>query len=270
MFVGGNPRGFSLIEVVIVLAIGAILVTLLTVVAARSVQSSNESSTQQQVQQVFAAIVGNPAAGNYGYLGDMGRLPTALSELATQGTQIGHHFSDPPPSGSTAHVGNLGIGWRGPYLGGPFSSADLFLDSWGQPLTYTSSGAAAGQVVSPGVDGVVGTSDDIAFPVQLPAQTTGTLIVNVRVNTIPQPSGLSVSVYSASNGEQGAAVTQTTSSVGTGRPFRFTLPHGATAVVATHTASNNVTVSRTVSVQVRAGTQVTLPIVMTTTGTVAM
>lgn len=270
--VTGGRQGFSLLELVVVLAIGAVLVAMLTVVAGRSVESSNEAATRRQVQRLFSAIIGNPEAGNFGYLGDMGHLPTALADLATVGSQIAYHFGDPPPSGSTAHTANLGIGWRGPYVTGPFSAADLLTDSWGQSLRYDSTGVTvpAGQVVSLGPDGAYGTSDDIAYPVQLPVQTTGTLIVNVIVSNIPQPSGLTVSVYSPVKGEQGTAVTQTTASAGSGKPFRFSVPHGVSAVVATHTSSNNVTVSRTVSVQVRAGTQVTLPIVMNTTGTVAM
>lgn len=263
-----RTAGFSLIETVISLAVAATLVVLLSAVAGRAIQSSKESATQQDVQAMFQAIVGDPSRASFGFLGDMGRLPATLAELVTQGAQIGYHFSDPPPSGATQHIGNAGIGWRGPYLTGPFATADLLNDRWGQALTYTASGASAGQILSGGPDGVAGNTDDIAFPVQLPVQTTGTIIVTVIVNTIPQPTGLSVSVYSVSNGEQAAAITQTTAANGK-VPFRFTVPHGVSMVVATHT-SGSIVVTRTVSMAVTAGTQVATTIIMSTTGTVDM
>jgi prepilin-type N-terminal cleavage/methylation domain-containing protein len=259
-----SRRGFSLIEMVVTLSVAAILVALLGVVASRAMQSSREAETEQQTQDAFTAILGNPAGGNFGYLGDMGRLPTTLSELVTQGTQTAFHTQD----GATPHKGNVGTGWRGPYLTAPFASSEIFNDPWGQALSYTNTGSSAGQIVSGGPDGTVSTADDISFPVQLPVNTTGKLVVTVTVNRIPQPSGLTVSVYSASNGEQGTPVTQTTAAAGA-VPFSFTVPHGPSVVLATHT-QGSITVTRTVTVQVAAGTQVATTITMQTSATVSM
>jgi prepilin-type N-terminal cleavage/methylation domain-containing protein len=255
-----HDHGFTLIEIVISLGVAAALAALLGVAVSRALQSAKETQTQQQVQQTFNAIVGNPAQGNFGFFGDMGRLPASLTELVTQGEQVAYH--------TTGNVGTVGTGWRGPYLTAPYATSDIFKDSWGQSLTYTNTGSTAGQIVSGGADGVVGNSDDISFPVQLPVKTTGTLVVTVVVNTIAQPTGLSVSVYSTSNGNQGAATTQTTASLGA-VPFTFTVPHGATVIVATHTAGA-ITVTRTVTVQVSAGTQIATTIQMSTSATVSM
>ncbi len=259
-----DSSGFSLLEVVVALAVAAALVTMLGVVASRAMQSSRESQTQEQNRRIFNAIVGDPTRGSFGFLGDMGRLPATLSELVTQGSQTAFHTQD----GSTPHQGNVGAGWRGPYLTSPFTTTDLFNDPWGQALSYTNTSSTAGQIISSGPDGTLSNADDISFPVQLPVNTTGKLLVTVVVNSIPQPSGLTVSIYSTSNGEQGTPVTQTTAAAGA-VPFSFTVPHGPSVVKATHT-QGTITVTRTVTVQVAAGTQVASRITMTTSATVQM
>src|SRR5687767_11152829 len=86
-------RGFTLIEVVIVLGVIAVLAAFLAPLAFQGIQSSRETATTTQVERIFLAIVGEPSKGNFGYLGDMGRLPATLDELVTQGSQVGFHTS---------------------------------------------------------------------------------------------------------------------------------------------------------------------------------
>jgi prepilin-type N-terminal cleavage/methylation domain-containing protein len=254
-------RGFTILELVVVLAVIAALTALLAPTAFESIGSSRLASTEDQVRRIFVSIVGDPERGNFGYLGDMGRLPTALSELVTQGTQTAWHTSD----SGVAHKGAVGTGWRGPYLTGASDTGDLFRDAWGQTLTYS-----AGQITSGGPDGQIATTgDNIVYPVQTPVQTTGTIIVTVIVNEIPQPGGLTVRVYSTSNGEQGAAVTQTTTTPSAGLPFRFTVPHGTSVIETSHT-SGTTTVTRTTTVDVAAGTQLSRTIIMRTSASVSM
>lgn len=260
-----NRRGFTLIEIIIVLAVLAVLLGMLTPMVLRSVQSSSEDATRQDVERIFKAIVGDPQKENFGYLGDMGRLPTTLSELVARGSQPAFHTAD----GAVEHVGGVGSGWRGPYLTGQFETSDLFKDPWGQPFSYTNTGPTAGQIVSGGPDGSVATTEDnLVFPVQVPVQTTGTLLVTAIVNDIPQPAGVTVEVFSINNGELGTAVTKTTASDGK-VPFRFTVPHGVSVVRTTHT-SGGVTVTRTITAPVTAGNQVVRQIIMKTTAAVAM
>lgn len=263
----GRSRGFSLIEMVIALAVATMLAALLVPAAFQWIQSSKEDATRTQVQRVFQAIVGDVSQGNFGYLGDMGRLPATLDELVTQSSQLAFHTAD----GATPHKGNVGTGWRGPYLAGPDATSDLFKDAWGQALSYTNSGGTAGQIVSGGNDGQVSTTgDNIVFPVQVPILTTGTFLVTVVVNDIPQPLGITVNVYSTNtSGEQGSAVTQTTPNPSDGKPFRFTVPHGTSIIETIHT-SGATTVSRTITVQVAAGTQVARTVIMKTSATVPM
>ena len=262
-------RGFTLIEIVVVLAIAAVLAALLVPAAFQTLQSSKEATTRVQVERIYKAIVGDPSKGNYGFLGDMGRFPVTLSELVTQGAQQSYHTSHTVHAGSGDHVALVGTGWRGPYLTGTDSSDDLFKDAWGVALSYTNTGNNAGQVVSGGADGQISTAaDNITYPVQVPIQTKGYLIITVIVNDIPQPTGLTVKVYSTTEGNQGAAVVQVPSGTD-GKPFRFEVPHGPSAIETIHTASG-ITVTRITTIDVAAGTQVSRVILMKTSATVAM
>ncbi|MFQ5827571.1 MAG: prepilin-type N-terminal cleavage/methylation domain-containing protein [Candidatus Methylomirabilia bacterium] len=270
-------HGFTLIEIVIGLAVVAILAALITPLAFQAFQSSNEEATRTEIEEIFRAIVGNPERGKFGYLGDMGRLPTTLSELLVQGNQPAFHTAD----GTNEHVGGVGTGWRGPYLLGQFDPNELFVDAWGRPYSYTADPTQgqtnqAGQIISAGPDGALGTGDDIEFPVrppglansQSPVQVTSTLIVTVIVNDIPQPNGLTVEIFSAQDGEQVLNDTKETATDGNA-PFRFTIPGGVDVVSATHT-SGATTVTRVVTIPVVPGTQVSRQIILKTSARVAM
>ena len=255
-----SRSGFTLLEMLVVLAVLAAMLAFIAPSIFQTIEASRESATEDQMLAIFDAIVGDPEEGNYGYLGDMGRLPTSLDELVTQGAQTAWH--------TTSHIGEVGRGWRGPYLTRGDALSDLFRDSWGQTLQFSNSGGTAGQITSYGPDGQASAGDNIVYPVQVPVQTQGTILVNVIVNEISQPAGLTVSVYSTTNGDQGTAVTQTTTG-GSGVPFRFTVPHGTSAIVATHTVGA-ITVTRTVTIDVAGGKQVSRTIIMRTSATVSM
>lgn len=249
-------RGFSLLEVVVAVAVLATIAALTVPVLASLNRSDNERATQQQVERVYRAIFGEPARGEFGYVGDMGRLPTSLTELVDQGSQLAFHTSD----GATEHVGRIGTGWRGPYLRDLFSTTDLLADAWGQPLTFTN-----GQVVSAGPDGAISTTgDNIVFPVSAPP-TTGNLFVSVLANRIPNPLGATAKLYSTVNGELTAGTTKKHllgDATFDGLFFENLTP-GLYVLVVAHTNLNtNVTpnvcetVSRIVTVGVHAGQQV--------------
>ncbi len=131
-----NTRGFTLIEIVIVLVISAILAT----VAMRSAffisETAKEEETKQELEMLQFAIVGNPLLFNdntrsdYGYVGDVGSMPPNLDAL----------FSNP---GGYAT-------WNGPYIKRRFEQDpdDYKKDAWGVVYTYggnsvTSSGSGS-------------------------------------------------------------------------------------------------------------------------------
>ncbi|MDO8678939.1 MAG: type II secretion system protein GspG [Acidobacteriota bacterium] len=264
----GSGRGFGLLETVVALAIVAAAVALVAPALAGMTRRSTETSTQQQEQDLNTAIFGAPWGGTFGFTGDVGRLPTSLTELVSQESLPAFHTAD----GATAHIGNVGYGWNGPYLGGLFSNANLVTDPWGQAFSYAGTGASAGRVISGGADGTVGTTDDVAFPFYAPA-TTGTLFVVVVVNGIANPLGVAAKVYYPVNGEQAVTATQkfdpnAPNSTFDGFAFTSVVP-GVRVVVATHTdvgggGGSCSTTSRTVPISIIPGQTNIVQIAITT------
>lgn len=260
-------------EVILTLAAIAMAVAFIAPGLAGLIQGDNESATKQQAERIYRAIFGNPARGEFGYLGDMGRLPATLSDLVEQGSQAAFHTAN----GATENVGGVGMGWRGPYLQSLFSTADLLKDPWGQPFSYTGSGPTAGQVISGGPDGQVSTAgDNITFPIN-PPPATGTVFVTVVVNNIPNPLGATAKLYYPVNGAQTVTPTQKYQPVPSNQPQTFDgfafdqLPAGPHGLVVAHTGVGGgqcPTVSRTVPVTVHAGQSVHKEVRMLTDATV--
>ena len=120
-----DHKGYSLIELVVVIVIFGIIAT----VAVRSLQNSVEVTrtveTTAELDLLAAAIVGDPAMKSggtrtdFGYVGDIGALPPSLDALVT----------------------NPGLAtWNGPYIRDQFSSGGnttFKQDGWGQNYLYT-------------------------------------------------------------------------------------------------------------------------------------
>lgn len=269
----GDSRGFTLVEVILILAVIAVALAFIVPGLAGLIQGDNERATKQQAERVYRAIFGNPARGEFGYLGDMGRLPTTLSELVEQGSQAAFHTAN----GASENVGGVGIGWRGPYLQSLFSTTDLLKDPWAQPFSYTSSGSTAGQIISGGPDGQVATSgDNITFPLYAPP-ATGTVFVTVVVNKIPNPLGATAKLYYPVNGGQTVTPTQKYQPVAANQLQTFDgfafdqVPAGLRVLVVAHTGVGGgqcPTVSRAVNVTVHAGQSVHKEVRMLTDATV--
>lgn len=150
-----NIKGFSLVELTVVL----LIITLLAGVALRS---TNELSfqvryeqTQERLQRIREAILGNPRQiingqqAVSGFVADMGRLPQNLRELIDNNSAHSDCDLDNTkdldldgnpaldiclPWSATDNPGNLGVGWRGPYInisGNP-SDSNAFSDAWGR------------------------------------------------------------------------------------------------------------------------------------------
>lgn len=155
-----RPRdadGFTLIEVIVVIAVVSILASMAVPFVAKILDQSREEATRKQMEEIHRAILGDPKGPTAGYLGDMGGLPANLTLLNTQGAQPGSTTVAPPTG-----LGIVRYGWPGQYVKVGFSPTAYLVDGWGTNLAYNNPGA--GQIRSAGRDRVFGNSDDIVYP----------------------------------------------------------------------------------------------------------
>ncbi len=160
-----SESGFSLIEILVAVAILALLAGATAPLVVRNMTAARRDETSERLRRIVDGMVGDPSEGRFGYLGDMGNLPPTLADLLVRGPQ--------PPFAISPY--GYGAGWSGPYVQQTQAFADLTQDAWGVALQY-SSGAA--QVTSAGEDHVLGTADDLIHPASAPP-TTGALAVSV-------------------------------------------------------------------------------------------
>jgi prepilin-type N-terminal cleavage/methylation domain-containing protein len=117
-------RGFTLIEMVLVMVISGVLLTVAMRAGMAIARTSRMEETKKGMRDIEFAICGNPALRNngtrsdFGYVGDIGGLPANLEALASN-----------PGSYTT---------WNGPYIRGRFqqASTDYKQDGWGVNLQY--------------------------------------------------------------------------------------------------------------------------------------
>ncbi len=195
-------RGFTLIELLVAIALISIVAGALAPLGVRSLRASQQEKTRTRMDSLMRAMIGDAAQGEYGYLGDLGALPPALTDL-NDGT------GKPLFALNTADA--VGYGWAGPYAPALAAPGAAVVDAYGQPIQYD---GVTAQLRSGGPDRAFGTADDLLRPFAA-AATTGTL--SVTALGIPsgggpaqQLSSAQVAVFVASSvggarGEQGLA-----------------------------------------------------------------
>ncbi len=120
----GNERGFTLVEVVIVIVIAGILATVALQSGSHIFETAKVEETKQELDALTFATVGNPELENngvrsdFGYVGDIGAMPANLDALYSN------------PGGYTT--------WNGPYIANRFTQItdDFKKDAWGTDYTY--------------------------------------------------------------------------------------------------------------------------------------
>jgi prepilin-type N-terminal cleavage/methylation domain-containing protein len=212
-----REAGFTLIEIVVVLILMSLLVGAFAPLAAGQIRGQRVRLTQDRMQQVLIGMIGDRARGGYGYLGDLGQLPTVLTELNERGVQT--PYAVDPNDG-------IGAGYNGPYVAEGLRSDVALADAWGTPFQYT---AGTPQLISPGADRTVGTGDDLVYPAQ-PPTTSGNL--SVSVTGVPNEGGAAcllgeddVDVFAAFSQQGTRAELQLAGPVGTGGPFTASNVH---------------------------------------------
>jgi general secretion pathway protein G len=130
-----NRPGFTLMEVLLVLAILVILGSLVGVGIMRMQQNANIKAARAQVGMLEGVVKA--------YSIDVGTCPTTqqgLAALAQQPTDLKNPAK-----------------WQGPYL-----DKQIGLDPWGNEYQYEQTGPDQFRILSVGKDGASGSEDDIA------------------------------------------------------------------------------------------------------------
>lgn len=125
-----NEKGFTIIEIVTVIGLLAILAIIAVPNFIDLRDDARDAVTKDRMQSLKRAIVGDGrvvAGGVHafpGFYGDLGRLPSALSELVTQGAM-------------STYNPITRIGWRGPYVDSS-NLTSYSSDAWGTAFVYSS------------------------------------------------------------------------------------------------------------------------------------
>ena len=149
--------GFTLIDMLLVIFLVGLVASSMILIVDDKDDQNRYDETRLRYQNILDAIIGtsklnlNDSPLINGFIADMGRLPTELSELITQ------------PTGSERTLVSLiegdgyliTQGWRGPYLS-TFNQS--FKDAWGGDFSYDDSPALSLQ--SLGKDRLTGTVSD--------------------------------------------------------------------------------------------------------------
>jgi prepilin-type N-terminal cleavage/methylation domain-containing protein len=158
--------GFSLLELVVALALLSLLAGALAPFGIRSLRAAQIEKSRVRMDTLLRAMLGDPAHGDFGYLGDMGVLPASLADL-----------NDPAgkPAFAVDASDGVGYGWAGPYVPALAAPGAALVDAWSTALQYD---GASALLRSAGPDRQFATVDDLVRPFAAP-NTTGSLVVTV-------------------------------------------------------------------------------------------
>lgn len=200
-----NRRGFTLIEIIVVVGIIALMVGIIIPMVYRVWESQEVETTKERLSKIKEAMVGNASQvssgvrSNFGFVGDLGQLPPNLDALVSY-TNINGTF--------------------GPYLSGGIDPQSFKKDAWGYELIYTYTTDAFGRRVSGvikslGSDNAVGgtgTASDIEVSIDsnevVPASN---ISGNVLVRYITPPTttfNANITVYVTYKDGEGQEVQQ--------------------------------------------------------------
>jgi len=151
-----HSRGFTLLELVVVVAVLALVANLATEYLVRVTDQNRYEASRERLEKLRYAIIGDDSRTSngqpdlVGFVHDMGRLPIELAELYREPRDCDPDTSGDQVCGATfdAKLGRT-VGWRGPYL----SEQDAQRDGWGNRWDYD---AHSGRILSVGADGVPG------------------------------------------------------------------------------------------------------------------
>lgn len=171
-FIEAPRSGFTIIELVMIIALLSIVAVMGIEALGTTVDEERFDATISEMKLIRNSLLGNPESlnlgirTNFGYLGDMGDLPTELQGLAAILTI---------PTGATSYsfntTANYGMGWNGPYLNLSGPGQDITTDAFGTAYVYDNDGVNPASITSLGADTAAGGSGfDQDIVVLLPDQ----------------------------------------------------------------------------------------------------
>lgn len=175
--------GFSLIEVIAVMAIMSLMVGALAPMTLQQLTRERVESTRAGMTKLFAAMSGDADRLDFGYVGDMGALPPTLEDVNSAAGK---------PAYAIDLNDRVGYGYNGPYAYDIVPAAgNRFVDAWNVPLRYL---AGVAQITSAGPDRIFGNADDLVVPINSPA-VQGDLVI--RILGLPNSGDPAVALSSA-------------------------------------------------------------------------
>ena len=163
-------KGFSLIEVMVAVAIMAIMAGAALPLMVRAVNQQRTQATRDSMKVMFEAMFGSRERRVPNMRADYGFNPAALTDLRDMVAK---------PAGLKAWGAALNFfpwGWNGPYWYGTVvavAGVNVPADAWGHPFQLLNPGGTSWVLVSLGPDGVLAPGgDDLYFPSITGAATT--------------------------------------------------------------------------------------------------
>ncbi|MCH8929065.1 MAG: type II secretion system protein GspG [Candidatus Marinimicrobia bacterium] len=157
-----HSKGFTMMEMVVVITLIGILTSIGINIVIRTLEAQKADATLSEMEALKRAITGDASIvlsgrrSEFGYYGDMGRMPVTLLNLLVKGSQ---------PSLTNNSKYGITYGWGGPYLSKGFEDDPntAFEDSWGNSYIYSdtktvnaSADVVVGKISSLGADGSAG------------------------------------------------------------------------------------------------------------------
>ncbi len=207
---GTGERGITMLEVTLLLGALVILSAAVAPALLRTVDELNAGNVLEEMEALHLSIMGDPVAGTFGYVGELGRFPYFMDELVLQLDA---------PLFVRSELSGIGYGWNGPYVVRGRDANDFRLDPWGNE--YDIGEVGPGQLRSAGPNGIYDDEDDVIYP-PYPVDLYGSLVVTVRGHSgdvvTNDPEGCAVALVFSAEGEADAVLDEVA-------PFSFEVVH---------------------------------------------